>query len=229
MRRARAAALARGAFISARIFRTASGTGQHQDAATYIIAAGVPSHAGHREHDADPGPGVQPSGRRVPARGPAGLRRSDAARHLTGTANRRPRPVRPWGRREMPLAPATSSPPRLPLPIHKRDASCSPISAARSIASASSAAGHPADRLMPSVGDQTVKRLARKREHALVSMNELRFRARPGTDLVSACGAATTGRRTAARGARTRSRCQTRSTRWRPGTRSRRARSPPRP
>ena len=35
-----------------------------------------------------PVPGVQPSGRRVPARGPAGVRRSGAARHLTGTANR---------------------------------------------------------------------------------------------------------------------------------------------
>jgi hypothetical protein len=61
-----------------------------------------------------PVPGVQPSGRRVPARGPAGVRRSGAPRHLTGTANRRPRPVRPWGRREIPLVPATSSPPGSP-------------------------------------------------------------------------------------------------------------------
>ena len=44
-----------------------------------------------------PVPGVQPSGRRVPARGPAGVRRSGAPRHLTGTANRRPRPGPPAG------------------------------------------------------------------------------------------------------------------------------------
>jgi len=55
MRRARAAALARGAFISARVFRAASGIGQRQDGATNVIAAGVPGHAGHSEHDADPG------------------------------------------------------------------------------------------------------------------------------------------------------------------------------
>ncbi len=46
---------------------------------------------------------------------------------------------------------------------------------------------------------------------------------------LSACGAATTGQRTAARGVRIRSRCQTRSTPWRAGTPSRTARSPPRP
>ena len=55
MRRARAAALACGACISARIFRAAFGTGQRQDVATNIIAVEVPSHAGHTDHDADPG------------------------------------------------------------------------------------------------------------------------------------------------------------------------------
>ena len=44
-----------GAFISARIFRGASGAGQRQDVAKYVIAAGVPGHAGHSEHNADPG------------------------------------------------------------------------------------------------------------------------------------------------------------------------------
>jgi hypothetical protein len=55
IRRARAAALARGAFISARIFRAASGAGQRQDAATSVIVIEVPNHAGHGEHDAGPG------------------------------------------------------------------------------------------------------------------------------------------------------------------------------
>jgi hypothetical protein len=46
---------ARGAFISARIFRAAFGTDQRQDIAKYVIAVEVPSHAEHSEHDADPG------------------------------------------------------------------------------------------------------------------------------------------------------------------------------
>src|SRR6266581_1916305 len=38
----------------------------------------------------------------------------------------------------------------------------------------------PADFLLPSFGDQTVKRLRKKCEHALISMDEPRFRGRPG-------------------------------------------------
>jgi hypothetical protein len=45
----------RGAFISAGMFRAASGTGRRQDIARYVIAVEVPSHAEHSEHDADPG------------------------------------------------------------------------------------------------------------------------------------------------------------------------------
>jgi hypothetical protein len=45
----------RGAFISARMFRAAFGTGRRQDIATYVIAVEVPGHAEHSEHDADPG------------------------------------------------------------------------------------------------------------------------------------------------------------------------------
>ena len=45
----------RGAFISARIFRAAFGTDPRQDIAKYVIAVEVPSHAGHSQHDADPG------------------------------------------------------------------------------------------------------------------------------------------------------------------------------
>ena len=45
----------RGAFISARIFRAAFGTDRRQDIAKYVIAAEVPSHAEHSQHDADPG------------------------------------------------------------------------------------------------------------------------------------------------------------------------------
>jgi hypothetical protein len=46
---------ARGAFLSARISRVAFGTDNRQDVAKYVIAVEVPSHAAHREHDADPG------------------------------------------------------------------------------------------------------------------------------------------------------------------------------
>jgi len=46
---------ARGAFISARIFRAAFGTDRRDDIAKYVIAVEVPSHAEHSEHDADPG------------------------------------------------------------------------------------------------------------------------------------------------------------------------------
>src|SRR5215475_6884496 len=46
---------ARGAFISARIFRAAFGTDGREDVAKYVIAVEVPSHAQHSEHDADPG------------------------------------------------------------------------------------------------------------------------------------------------------------------------------
>jgi hypothetical protein len=46
---------ARGAFISARIFRAAFGTDPREDVAKYVIVVEVPSHAQHSEHDADPG------------------------------------------------------------------------------------------------------------------------------------------------------------------------------
>ena len=46
---------ARGAFISARIFRAAFGTDRREDVVKYVIAVEVPSHAQHSEHDADPG------------------------------------------------------------------------------------------------------------------------------------------------------------------------------
>ena len=46
---------ARGAFISARIFRAAFGTDPREDVAKYVIAVEVPGHAQHSEHDADPG------------------------------------------------------------------------------------------------------------------------------------------------------------------------------
>jgi hypothetical protein len=46
---------ARGAFISVRISRAAFGTGRREDVVKYVIAVEVPSHAEHREHDADPG------------------------------------------------------------------------------------------------------------------------------------------------------------------------------
>jgi hypothetical protein len=46
---------ARGAFISARIFRAAFGTDSREDVAKYVIAVEVPGHAQHSEHDADPG------------------------------------------------------------------------------------------------------------------------------------------------------------------------------
>src|SRR4029077_10586950 len=46
---------ARGALISARIFRAASVPGRREDIAKYVIAVEVPSHAEHSEHDADPG------------------------------------------------------------------------------------------------------------------------------------------------------------------------------
>jgi hypothetical protein len=46
---------ARGAFISARISRTAFGTDGREDVAKYVIVVEVPSHAQHSEHDADPG------------------------------------------------------------------------------------------------------------------------------------------------------------------------------
>ena len=74
---------ARGAFVSARIFRAAFGTDRRQDIAKYVIVVEVPSHAEHSEHDADPGSGVQPARRRVPAGGSAGVRRTGAARRLT--------------------------------------------------------------------------------------------------------------------------------------------------
>ena len=45
---------ARGAFISARIFRAAFGTDRRQGIAKYVIAVEVPSHAEHSEHDAEP-------------------------------------------------------------------------------------------------------------------------------------------------------------------------------
>ena len=46
---------ARGAFISARIFRAAFGTDRREDVVKYVIAVEVPSHVQHSEHDADPG------------------------------------------------------------------------------------------------------------------------------------------------------------------------------
>jgi hypothetical protein len=45
---------ARGLFLSARISRVAFGTDNRQDVAKYVIAVELPSHAAHREHDADP-------------------------------------------------------------------------------------------------------------------------------------------------------------------------------
>lgn len=45
----------RGAFLSARLSRVAFGTDRREDIAKYVIAVEVPSHAQHREHDADPG------------------------------------------------------------------------------------------------------------------------------------------------------------------------------
>src|SRR5690348_5044953 len=46
---------ARGAFISARIFRAAFGTDGRADVAKYATAVEVPNHDQHSEHDADPG------------------------------------------------------------------------------------------------------------------------------------------------------------------------------
>jgi len=46
---------ASGAFISARMFRSAFGTDTREDVAKYVIAVEVPSHAEHSLHDADPG------------------------------------------------------------------------------------------------------------------------------------------------------------------------------
>jgi hypothetical protein len=46
---------ARGAFLSARIFRAAFGTDRRGDIARYVIAVEVPGHAEHSQHDADPG------------------------------------------------------------------------------------------------------------------------------------------------------------------------------
>jgi hypothetical protein len=46
---------AQGAFISARISRTAFGTDGRQDVAKYVIVVEVPSHAEHSQHDVDPG------------------------------------------------------------------------------------------------------------------------------------------------------------------------------
>jgi hypothetical protein len=46
---------ARGAFLSARISRTAFGTDDRPEVVKYVIAVEVPSHAEHSEHDADPG------------------------------------------------------------------------------------------------------------------------------------------------------------------------------
>jgi hypothetical protein len=45
----------RGAFPSALMFRAAFGTDRREDIARYVIAVEVPGHAGHSEHDADPG------------------------------------------------------------------------------------------------------------------------------------------------------------------------------
>jgi hypothetical protein len=45
----------RGAFLSARISRTAFGTDNRQDVVKYAIVVEVPSHAEHSAHDADPG------------------------------------------------------------------------------------------------------------------------------------------------------------------------------
>ena len=47
--------MARGAFLSVRISRVAFGTDDREDVVKYAIAVEVPSHAAHREHDADPG------------------------------------------------------------------------------------------------------------------------------------------------------------------------------
>jgi hypothetical protein len=46
---------ARGAFLSARISRVAFGTDNRRDVVKSVVAVGVPSHASHSEHDADPG------------------------------------------------------------------------------------------------------------------------------------------------------------------------------
>ena len=45
---------ARGAFVSARLFRSESGTDEREDVAKYVVVE-VPSSAEHREHDTDPG------------------------------------------------------------------------------------------------------------------------------------------------------------------------------
>jgi len=79
----------RGAFISARIFRAAFGTDPRQDIAKYVIAVEVPATPGTASTTLIPVPGVQPARRRIPAGGSARVRRTGAARCLTGTAHRR--------------------------------------------------------------------------------------------------------------------------------------------
>jgi hypothetical protein len=114
MRRARAAALAPGASSSARIFHAALGTGQHHDGATYVIAVEVPRHAGHGERYADPVPGTQPAGRRVPARGPAGVLRSGLGTPSDRHSAPATAPVAPTGESGDTAGAATSSPRRSP-------------------------------------------------------------------------------------------------------------------
>ena len=83
----------RGAFISARISRTAFGTDQREDVAKYVIVVEVPTHAQHSRARRRPWvPGVQPSRRRVSARGPARVRRRGAARRLTNPGPTNPGP-----------------------------------------------------------------------------------------------------------------------------------------
>ena len=106
IRRARAAARARGAFISARIFRAALGTGQHHDGATYVIAGRGPTS--RRAQRARRRSRFQESSHLAGAfqpEDPLVYRGAVLARHLTGTATWRPRRLRPPGSLEIPLVP----------------------------------------------------------------------------------------------------------------------------
>ena len=72
----------RGAFISARIFRAAVGTGRRDDTAKHVIAVEVPSHAGHNQHDESASaPGRHEAGEaHLPARSSPGSRVSATTR-----------------------------------------------------------------------------------------------------------------------------------------------------
>jgi hypothetical protein len=114
MRRARAAALARGAFSSARIFHAALGTGQRHDGPR--TSSPSRSHVTAGTAGTTPIP-FQELNQMAGAFQPEDLlvyRGAVLARHLTGTAPRRPRRLRPSGSLEIPSSAATTSPRRSP-------------------------------------------------------------------------------------------------------------------